>query len=104
MNLSLTDEVVTACLRKVAYRGNLVRKVTSTFDIPRDPKNERYIDLCAAINADFLVTRDKDLLDLMSESTIMAKQFHQRFPGLTILDPVQFINEMRRTTPEAFEV
>jgi hypothetical protein len=33
-----------------------------------------------------LVTRDKDLLDLMNDHA-----FRQRFPALTILDPVAFL-------------
>ena len=55
-------------------------------DFPRDPKDEPYINLALAANADYLVTRDNDLLDLMNDS-----DFRQQFPGLTILDPVAFL-------------
>jgi putative PIN family toxin of toxin-antitoxin system len=102
-NPALTVDLVSAFLRKVAYRGNLVRDVPNIFDYPRDPEDERYIDLAAAIQADFLLTRDKDLLDLTSAPSLLAKQFRQRLAGLSILDPVQFLIELRRALPEAFE-
>ena len=38
--------------------------VPSSFVLDRDPKDSKYIDLAIAMKADFLVTRDKDLLDL----------------------------------------
>ena len=49
----------------------------------RDPDDEPYLNLAIAVSADYLVTRDNDLLDLMQDSA-----FRVRFPSLTILDPV----------------
>jgi len=79
-----------------------VRNVPNVFDYPRDPKDERYVDLAAEIEADFLLTRDNDLLDLMSLSSELAKQFRQRFPRLLILNPVHFLDELKSRMPEAF--
>jgi predicted nucleic acid-binding protein len=55
-----------------------------------------YVDLAAAVNADFLVTRDKDLLDLNSGHSILAKQFRQRFHTIRILNPVDFLSQIRK--------
>lgn len=44
-----------------------------------------------AANATFLVSRDKDLLDLMNDP-----DFRGRFPDLSILDPVAFLQEIRK--------
>jgi predicted nucleic acid-binding protein len=56
--------------------------VPETFKLERDPKDERYINLAIASTAAYLVTWDRDLLDLMDD-----KGFRRQFPGLTILEP-----------------
>lgn len=38
--------------------------IANIFVLDRDPKDAKYVDLAIATKADFLVTRDKDLLDL----------------------------------------
>jgi len=102
-NLALTSQLVDAFLRKIAYRAELIRDVPPLFDYPRDPNDEKYINLIAAVDADYLVTRDKDLLDLRSGHDLTAKQFRQRFPRLSVLNPVDFLNELRRVIPDARE-
>lgn len=69
------------------------------FDYPRDPDDEPYIDLAAAVKADFPVTRDKDLLSLMNDHLAEAKQFRQQFPQIRIVDPVSFLNTVAPTSP-----
>src|SRR5258708_2502386 len=81
-NPQLTDQVVDQFLSRLLFRATLRRNVPHVFDYPRDPADEPYIDLAAAVDADFLVTRDKDLLSLASDHSIEAKQFRQRFPSL----------------------
>jgi putative PIN family toxin of toxin-antitoxin system len=61
-------------------------EVPRTFTLPRDPKDEPYLNLAIAVGAEYLVSRDKDLLDLMHDES-----FRQRYPELTILDPVAFL-------------
>lgn len=90
-NPRVTDEVVDAFLSRLMFRGAFHRDVPHTFNYPRDPSDEPYIDLAAAVQADFLVTRDKDLLSLATEHSIEAKQFRQRFPFLRIVSPVEFL-------------
>ena len=52
--------------------------------ICRDPKDDAYLSLCAAVRADYLITGDKDLL-AVEPSRLSA------FPkGLKILTPRQF--------------
>ena len=64
-------------------------------DCPRDPGDEPYIDLAAAVQADYLVTRDNDLLSLATDHTTEAKQFRQRFPFLRIVSPGEFLSAMQ---------
>jgi predicted nucleic acid-binding protein len=50
-----------------------------------------YINLAIVTNAAYLVSRDKDLLDLMTTSTERARQFRSRYPFLRIITPAGFI-------------
>jgi putative PIN family toxin of toxin-antitoxin system len=96
-NPQLTDDVMDAFLSRIAFRGVLVRHVPHVFDFPRDPDDEPYLDLAAAVCADFLVTRDQDLLSLATDHSVEAKQFRQRFPQMSVLNPVDFLDQIRRT-------
>jgi putative PIN family toxin of toxin-antitoxin system len=62
----LTDANVGAFLRRLLYKAYLVRRVRHVLDYPRAPQDEPYIDLAASVDADYLVSRDKDLLSLMT--------------------------------------
>jgi predicted nucleic acid-binding protein len=52
-----------------------------------------YVNLAVAAGAGYLVSRDRDLLDLMDQATAVGKEFGQRFPGLRIMDPAAFLRE-----------
>jgi uncharacterized protein len=56
---------------------------------PRDPKDEPYLDLAVASGAAYLVTRDKDMLDLMADA-----DFTSKYPNLKILGPVELLREL----------
>jgi hypothetical protein len=51
--------------------------------------------LAAATRARYLVTRDKDLLDLMGDDA-----FRQQFPGLAVIDPVTLRRELAMDVPK----
>lgn len=69
----------------------VVRSVPRSFNFPRDPKDEPYIELAGLVNADYLVTYDKDLLDLMTGVDSESKQFRQKFRDLRIMKPDEFL-------------
>src|SRR5438128_1521926 len=75
----LMPAAVEAYLSEVAAHAVQVADVPSVFTVKRDPKDSPYVDLAVAADARFLVSRDKDLLDLMQDP-----EFRQRFPNLTI--------------------
>ena len=58
-----------------------------------------YINLAIVSNATYLVSRDKDLLDLMTTSTDMARQFRSRYPFLRIMTAAGFITAIESGTP-----
>jgi putative PIN family toxin of toxin-antitoxin system len=61
----LTDERVDRLIDVLLYRGRLFRQVSRHYEYPRDPYDEAYLNLAIEARADFLITRDNDLLDLM---------------------------------------
>ena len=69
----------------------VLTQVPNAYSLPRDPKDERYLNVAMAANAEFLVSRDLDLLDLMKDA-----DFRRQFPGLTILDPAAFLKVMAK--------
>ena len=79
---ALTDGAVETFLQDTVSRAVMLSEVPETFRLERDPKDERYINLALASKASYLVTWDKDLLDLMND-----EGFRRQFPQLTILEP-----------------
>ncbi len=65
------------------------------FQCPRDPDDEHILNLAIVSNAQFLVTRDNDLLDLMKEDNPDGQAYRRHCPGLTILNPVAFLAAVR---------
>jgi uncharacterized protein len=75
-------------------KASLIESVPHRIDLPRDPKDEPYLDLAAAANADYLVTRDKDLLVLQREPSAEADLLRTLCPNLRILEPQEFLAEI----------
>jgi putative PIN family toxin of toxin-antitoxin system len=90
----LAPENVAKFLAEVEAKAVLITDVPPVFTYPRDPKDELYVNLAVAAGAGYLVSRDKDFLDLMDQATAAGKEFGQRFPGLRVLDPAAFLREL----------
>lgn len=75
---------------------NFRRKSTLLFEVPeleisiRDVDDAKFVDLAIATGAEFLVTRDRDLLDLSNDGDFVG-----RFPHLKIITPVGFLEAIR---------
>jgi putative PIN family toxin of toxin-antitoxin system len=85
----LTDEIASGLVAEIERSSLSVDNVPVVFGYPRDPKDEPYINLAIAADADYLTSRDKDLLDLMQDP-----DFTTRFPRIRVLDPVSLLNEI----------
>ena len=90
----LTDIAVEALFERLTQRATLIRQVPMHFVYRRDPKDEPYINLAVAMKADYLVSRDNDLLDLMKWDTEAGREFQQRFRFLKIVTPEGFLTEV----------
>jgi putative PIN family toxin of toxin-antitoxin system len=88
----LNDERINFFLQQLVFRATFVRRVPHVFNYPRARQDEPYIDLAAAAKANYLISRDTDLLSLVTDRSILGKQFRQQFPRLRVLNPVAFLS------------
>jgi putative PIN family toxin of toxin-antitoxin system len=89
----LTVVRVDILLQKIATLATVVDDVPECGLAIRDPDDLPYLNLAISENVDCIVSRDKDLLDLMNDPSFVGK-----YPHLRIVDPVEFLAETRPTT------
>lgn len=90
----ITDERLDQLIANLEKVGHVVTHVPERFTYPRDPDDAHYINLALAAKARYVVSRDKDLLDLMDRSRPEAREFHRRFPALEIIEPQHLLREL----------
>ncbi|MEZ5429463.1 MAG: putative toxin-antitoxin system toxin component, PIN family [Pyrinomonadaceae bacterium] len=86
-----TEEKVAVFIEEIIDFATFIPSVPKNFEFSRDPKDEPYINLAAQEEADYIVSRDKDLLDLMTGYDIESKEFRQKFRPLKIVDTLTFV-------------
>ncbi len=87
---ALTPEAVDAFLAQHLRLARWLEEVPEQFVLRRDPKDSKYVNLAIAAAATYVVTRDRDLLDLADPQSIEEQEFRRRFPGIQILEPAAF--------------
>jgi putative PIN family toxin of toxin-antitoxin system len=92
----LTDETVTSFVERLRKTDELVESVPRRFAFSRDVDDEPYLNLAIEVQADYLVSRDNDLLDLIKSTTVDGIDFQKRSPFLRILNPVVFLREIEQ--------
>jgi len=90
---SLTPERADLFLQKLAAIAVLMGDVPECGRRASRPDDLPYLNLAGGRGRRYLVTRDKDLLDLMADSA-----FRRKFPQLRVVDPVVFLNAVRAAT------
>nr|WP_238602703.1 putative toxin-antitoxin system toxin component, PIN family [Fimbriiglobus ruber] len=100
-NPQLTDASIAAFLTRLNELAPPRTDAQSVFRYPRDPKDEPYLNLAIAENADYLVSWDKDILDLATSDGPEARIFRNLAPRLQIMNPADFLALMRRSTAPA---
>lgn len=91
-----TAEAVEAFLDEIIEQATFVKSVKPQFQYPRDPKDEPYINLAIESKAHYIVSRDNDLLDLMTGYDSAGKEFRQRFRPLKIVDAKKFVEIIKQ--------
>jgi putative PIN family toxin of toxin-antitoxin system len=94
----LTPEAVANFLGDIDGLARSVAEVPTVVTLPRDPKDEPYLNLAVAVGAHRLVSWDNDLLDLMADNP-SGIAFRERLPGLVILTPVALLRELTSAPP-----
>lgn len=97
--LGVTADKTEALIASVLKVATIITSVPVIFIYDRDPDDAHYVNLALAVNAQLIVSRDRDLLDLMDNSRAEAIAFQQRFPTLRILEPVQFLQQLALDKP-----
>ena len=86
----LTDAFVEERLTQFLAKTALIEDPPRVFEYIRDPKDEKYLNLAIAGGAHFLVSRDRDLLDVMTDAT-----FRTKHASLAICTPEQFLERVK---------
>jgi len=94
---SITSFKIDAFIKDIRSYSTLVEKVPHVFVLDRDPKDEVYVDLAIAVDANYIVTTDRDLLDLMTGFDDASKEFRQRFRNIKIVRPNEFLKIISET-------
>lgn len=93
-NPSLTEARAREMLALFHENAHIVFPVRKHLEYPRDPNDEAVLNLAIEVQADYLISRDTDLLDLDDDAG-----FRRRYPFLRIVDPVTFLRELAREAP-----
>lgn len=88
---SLTTEKTDKLIASLRFQAQYLAVVPKRFTYDRDPDDEPYINLAVEADAQYIVSRDKDLLDLMTGHTKECKEFRQRFRPLKVIEPQEFL-------------
>lgn len=87
-----TIENVEFFIEEIIEHATFVKTVKKVFTYQRDPKDEPYINLAVQTGSHYIVSRDKDLLDLMTGFDEESKDFRKRFRPLKIVDTITFVS------------
>jgi putative PIN family toxin of toxin-antitoxin system len=94
VQLRLVTNRVEEFFEAVEIAATLLDGFPEVFTYHRDPDDAHYVNLALAAQAKLIVSRDRDLLDLMDRGREPGADFAVRFPQLRILDPVRFLLEV----------
>jgi putative PIN family toxin of toxin-antitoxin system len=92
----ISTEIVDIFINLVLKKAIYLKSVPTKFKYSRDPKDEKYINLAIESEAQYIVSRDKDLLDLMTDISIEAKEFRQKSRPLKIVEPIEFLQILEK--------
>ena len=92
--LQLVAQRVEEFIQSIESVATIIDGFPEIFTYDRDPDDAHYVNLALAAEAKLIVSRDRDLLDLMDLTKPEGALFHADYPDLLIVDPVQFLRGM----------
>lgn len=98
------DEDIKEFLENLRFVAEVFTDVPKVFSLPRDVDDEPYINLAVESDADYIVSRDKDLLELMTGYDDTSKEFRQRFRPLKVVEPLEFLKIFEKKLKEDLSI
>jgi predicted nucleic acid-binding protein len=92
---SVTSQQVNDLADQVALFGIFVPDVPTVYGFPFLPDRWHYENLAVETKSDFIVSRDRHLLNLMEPVRTDGEDFRRRFPSISILTPESFLQMLR---------
>jgi putative PIN family toxin of toxin-antitoxin system len=93
----LRADRVAALLETLPKVASLVLDVPETWKYERDPDDAHYVNLALFSGARLIISRDKDLLDLMLGLNPEALQLLAQYPDFRVMTPPQFLATVDQT-------
>lgn len=91
---NVTSEQIEAFVSEILYISQMVENVPARFSFDRDPDDEIILNLAIECDAEYIISWDKDLLDLMTGFDQASKEFRQRHRSLKIVSPGDFFQNL----------
>jgi putative PIN family toxin of toxin-antitoxin system len=89
------DLFLAKCLRSAKWFSH----VPDVYQVKRDPKDSKYVNLAIAAGSCCLVSTDRDLLELANTASPEGRDFRTRFPEIEIMEPVAFVSRFSPAHP-----
>jgi putative PIN family toxin of toxin-antitoxin system len=100
----ISSERVQSLVTEIESRAVKIAKPLPVFPLPRDPKDEPFVDLAVAGNAQFIVTwNEVHLTYLMKRDTTEGREFCARYPNIRIISPPEFLAAVNSWTDAQLE-
>lgn len=87
----IRPERVQVLLENLPKSGVLVPLVPTLWSYERDPDDAHYVNLAIACDARLVISRDRDLLDLMEDANVDGRRLRQAYPDFKVLAPPAFL-------------
>jgi putative PIN family toxin of toxin-antitoxin system len=89
---ALTSQAVDAFVAQYLRLAKWVDPTPEHYVLLRDPKDSKYLNLAIEAAAPYLVSDDKDLLDLMDPASVAGLDFRSRYPSVQVVSPSAFLS------------
>ena len=93
----LTVDEIEAFITAIGEVAEIIRVPSGSVEIVRDAKDNMILELAELCGPNFIVSWDRDLLDLTTGFDTASKEFRQRFRHLTIVRPNEFLKIISET-------
>jgi uncharacterized protein len=93
--LGVTSERVEMLIVDLAKYTQPVEDVPNLSSYKRDPDDAPYVNLALATGANLVVSRDRDLLDLMEPTNDDGVLLRARYPTFQVLTPPALLSEIK---------